>query len=189
MQNLRWFLQAATVVAPACRMCGSPLPAFKPQQAQFGRKSWSRRPACRSRSSSRRTPELIHLADCCMAVSGSVSLELLYQTKPTVILYWIGRLGYFVQDQFRRVKYITLVNLLTARSVLFEGRPRTTPRRTDKILFPEYVTCEDKTLQIAAHVIRWLVDEETREGLVAELAKLKGALVTAALPPLLPTIS
>ena len=27
----------------------------------------------------RRTPELIHLADCCMAVSGSVSLELLYQ--------------------------------------------------------------------------------------------------------------
>ncbi len=25
----------------------------------------------------RRTPELIHLADCCMSVSGSVSLELL----------------------------------------------------------------------------------------------------------------
>ena len=44
-----------------------------------------------------RTPELIHLADCCMAVSGSVSLELLYQTKPTVILYWISRLAYFVQ--------------------------------------------------------------------------------------------
>ncbi len=135
----------------------------------------------------RKTPELIHLADCCMAVSGSVSLELLYQKKPTVILYSIGRLGYFLQNQFRRVKYITLVNLLTARDPFYSKADREQPaRRTDKILFPEYVTCEDKTLQIAAHVIRWLVDEETREGLVAELAKLKarvghgGASATAA---------
>ena len=46
------------------------------------------------------------------AVSGSVSLELLYHATPTVILYWISRLAYFVQGFFRKVKYITLVNLL-----------------------------------------------------------------------------
>ena len=48
---------------------------------------------CRSRSICGKTPELMRLADCCMAVSGSVSLELLYHTKPTVILYWISRVG------------------------------------------------------------------------------------------------
>ena len=41
------------------------------------------------------------------------------------------------------------------------------------MLFPEYLTSGDKSLEIAAHVIRWLVMDETREGLVAELAKLK----------------
>ena len=60
-----------------------------------------------------RTAELIHAADCAMAVSGSVSLELLYHTTPTVILYHISRLAFFVQRFFRKVRYITLVNLLT----------------------------------------------------------------------------
>jgi len=32
-------------------------------------------------------------ADCAMACSGSVSLELLYHTKPTVILYHVSRAG------------------------------------------------------------------------------------------------
>ena len=59
-----------------------------------------------------KTPELMRLADCAMSVSGSVSLELLYHTTPTVILYWIDRFAYFVQVFFRKVKYITLVNLL-----------------------------------------------------------------------------
>ena len=62
-----------------------------------------------------RTPELMHLATCCMACSGSVSMELLYYTKPTVIHYWISPLAYAVQKRFRKVKYITLVNLLSTR--------------------------------------------------------------------------
>ena len=33
-----------------------------------------------------RTPEIIHLAHSCVAVSGSVGLELLYRDKPTVVL-------------------------------------------------------------------------------------------------------
>ena len=33
-----------------------------------------------------RTPEVIELADACLAVSGSVSLELMYRAKPTVVM-------------------------------------------------------------------------------------------------------
>jgi lipid-A-disaccharide synthase len=84
-----------------------------------------------------------------------------------------------MQAKFRRVKYITLVNLLSAKEIFVERRRRKTddeapngPER-DRVLFPEFLTSDDKSLEIAAHVIRWLVVEETREGLVAELAKLK----------------
>ena len=59
-----------------------------------------------------RTAELIAASECTMAVSGSVSLELLYHTKPTVILYYISPLAFFLQKFFRKVRYITLVNLL-----------------------------------------------------------------------------
>src|SRR5262249_22969888 len=40
-----------------------------------------------------RTPEIIHLAHSCLAVSGSVSLELLYRGKPSTMQYrhrWIS---------------------------------------------------------------------------------------------------
>jgi lipid-A-disaccharide synthase len=186
LHNLKWFLQAATVIRARVPDVWFAIAAFKPQHAQLAQELIAKTNAP-VEVFVRKTPELIHLADCCMAVSGSVSLELLYQKKPTVILYSIGRVGYFLQNQFRRVKYITLVNLLTARDPFFTKADREQPsKRTDRILFPEYVTCEDKTLQIAAHIIRWLVDEETRDGLIAELAKLKarvghgGASATAA---------
>jgi hypothetical protein len=107
------------------------------------------------------------------------------------------------------VKYITLVNLLSAKDIFVDrgrgfrnGPERAAPVRKrrfplpygrssktsldrspaddrsssgerDRVLFPEYLTSQDKSLEIAAHVIRWLVVEETREGLIAELAKLK----------------
>ncbi len=188
--NLRWFLRAAAIVrvrVPGVRFA---VAAFKPQHAQFARDR-IRELGLEIDVFVRRTPELIHLADCCMAVSGSVSLELLYHKKPTVILYYIGRLAFWVQSRFRRVKYITLVNLLAAKDIFIrkappvDDMPDTLPQlqgsapssrrrvESDKILFPEYLTCDDMTLELAAQVIRWLLDEEYREGVVAELAKLK----------------
>ena len=41
------------------------------------------------------------------------------------------------------------------------------------MLFPEYLTCEDRSRQIAAHVIEWLTDEAKRSRRVAELVRLK----------------
>src|SRR5262249_39750871 len=149
--------------------------AFKPHQAQFARER-IKETGLDIEVYVRKTPELIHLAECCMAVSGSVSLELLYQKKPTVILYWINRFAYAMQARVRKVKYITLVNLLSARDIFLTRREKVqspqeeTALPADRILFPEFLTCEDKTLEIAAHVIRWLVLDDARDELIAELA-------------------
>ena len=99
---------------------------------------------------------MIHAADCAMAVSGSVSLELLYHTTPTVILYYISPLAFFVQRFFRKVRYITLVNLLTTDD-LFPKRVATYDPDDPVdagVLMPEYLTCEDKSQQVAGHVDR-----------------------------------
>jgi lipid-A-disaccharide synthase len=176
-QNLDSLLRAAAVVKARVPNVRFVVAAFKPQHAEFARERIAET-GLEVEICVGRTPELIHLAECCMAVSGSVSLELLYQKKPTVILYRINRLAYFLQARFRRVKYITLVNLLAAKDIF--NRPSANEAKLDvpapaddRPLFPEYLTSGDKTLEIAAHVIRWLLAEEVREGLIAELAKLK----------------
>lgn len=123
-----------------------------------------------------RTPELIHSADCCLACSGSVSLELLYHAKPSVILYQVSRMAYFVQQQFRKVRYITLVNLLTAEDPS-TARPAAAYDPTDPrdahVLMPEYLACEDKSAQLAGHCIEWLTDADARWRRVAALRQVR----------------
>ena len=41
------------------------------------------------------------------------------------------------------------------------------------VLMPEYLTCEDKSEQVAGHVIEWLTDPAKRAARVAQLAELK----------------
>lgn len=122
-----------------------------------------------------RTPELIAASECTMAVSGSVSLELLYHTKPTVILYYVSPLAFFVQRFFRKVRYITLVNLLVTDD-LFPKKVATYDPNDPvdaKVLMPEYLTCEDKSPQVAGHVIEWLTDPAKRSARISQLAELK----------------
>lgn len=172
--NLTHFLAAAKLIRAQIPRVRFAIAAYKPHQAKLARElvesSGLEIPVF-----VRRTPELIHLADCCMAVSGSVSLELLYGTKPTVILYWISRTAYRVQQYFRRVKYITLVNLLVADELFPVDCSPFDPHSADatKVLFPEYLTCEDKSLQIALHIVEWLTDRQARQQLVGRLERLK----------------
>jgi lipid-A-disaccharide synthase len=123
-----------------------------------------------------RTPELIHAADCCLACSGSVSLELLYHAKPSVILYQVGRVGYFIQSMFRRVRYITLVNLLTAKDIA-GGFPAGIydPKdpRDAHVLMPEYLSYEDRSQQLAGHVIEWLTVPGVRTERASALTELR----------------
>lgn len=176
-QNLHDFLKAAAIVREAVPEVRLAVASFKPHQAEMARREVSAS-GLPVEVYVGKTPELIHLADCCMACSGSVSLELLYQTKPTVILYRISRLAYFVQGFFRKVKYITLVNLLAAEDPFTEDLTPfdSTQKGAEKVLFPEYLTSDDRSLQIATHLIEWLTHPETRQSQVAALAKLKATI-------------
>ncbi|MCL6502168.1 MAG: lipid-A-disaccharide synthase [Pirellulales bacterium] len=173
-QNLAWLLKAATLVHMAVPDVRFAIAAFKPQHAEYARRLAAN---CHLPLDVhvRRTPELIELAECCLAVSGSVSLELLYHVRPTVVLYRLGRVAYRVQGWFRRVKYITLVNLLAARTIFVRRAADFDPHRDggDEMLFPEFLTCEDRTGEMAAQIIRWLVDPLARRERMARLARLK----------------
>jgi lipid-A-disaccharide synthase len=172
-QNLDAFLKAAAVVRARVPDVWFAVAAFKASHAEFARERIAQF-GLPVEVHVQRTPELIHLAECCMAVSGSVSLELLYQKKPTVIQYRVGRIGFALQKQFRRSKYITLVNLLAAKDPLgIAPAKEKAGAAADRVLFPEFLSYEDCSLAVASQIIRWLLDSEQREGLVAELAKLK----------------
>ena len=126
-----------------------------------------------------RTRELIHQASCCLACSGSVSLELLYEGKPTVIHYRISRIADLVQRRCRRCKYITLVNLLKSER-RFERDSAYDPddcRFQDEAPFPEYLTSKDRSAGIARHLIRWLLDAELRQQVVERLEPLRNEFV------------
>ncbi len=103
-----------------------------------------------------RTPELIRLADLAWAVSGSVSLELMMEALPTVILYKLNRFDLWIARPFIKAKYITLVNLLA-----------------DAELMPEYLTGRDVSAELAAWAKTWLDDPAARARATANLATLR----------------
>jgi len=106
------------------------------------------------------TPEVIQSSDCCLMVSGSVSLELLARHKPTVVMYRGSPLLYVLAKLLVRCKYMTLPNLIAGREVMPE--------------FP-FVRRNGATVgKITATLDRWLADpveyEIARHG-VATLAE------------------
>ena len=94
-----------------------------------------------------RTPELIRSADVAWAVSGSVSLELMMEALPTVILYKLNRFDLWIARPFIKAKYITLVNLLA-----------------DEELMPEYLTERDVSDELSGWARTWLDDPVARAG-------------------------
>jgi lipid-A-disaccharide synthase len=103
-----------------------------------------------------RTPEIIELADASIAVSGSVSLELMFRAKPSVIVYRVTPLLRWLARRFVRLSYITLVNLLAKEE-----------------LFPEFMTSEDESDRVAEHVLDWLDDPAKRADLVNRITALR----------------
>ncbi|HEY2786753.1 MAG TPA: lipid-A-disaccharide synthase [Fimbriiglobus sp.] len=103
-----------------------------------------------------RTPEIIDLATCCVAVSGSVGLELLDKAKPTVVVYKVTPTEMWIGRQFRTCKYISLVNLLAGEE-----------------LFPEFLTAKDESTAIADRVTGWLTDDTDRKAVESKLRELK----------------
>jgi lipid-A-disaccharide synthase len=172
--NLGWFLKAARLVRQRVPEARFAVAAFKESQAELVRDQIAGLDLPIEVHVGR-TAELIRASQCTMAVSGSVSLELLYHTKPSVILYYISRPAFFVQSFFRKVRYITLVNLLTTDD-LFPKRVAVYDPADPVdagVLMPEYLTWQDRSRQVADHVIEWLTDPARRDARVAQLAELK----------------
>ena len=130
-----------------------------------------------------KTPELMRVATCCLSVSGSVSIELLSLCKPTVIIYKVSKLEFFVLRFLKRVKFITLTNLLYVCGL--EGEtpfypkgylPKST-KYTDHeralMLFPEYLSDKNCSEDIVRHLTVWFTDEESRLRCIKKLEKIK----------------
>lgn len=127
-----------------------------------------------------RTPELIYSATCCLACSGSVSLELLYHEKPSVVHYRISRAAHWVQSFFRKVKYITLVNLLSRNDLFYEGGYFTydpDAPGAEEVVLPEYLTFRDRSDDMARRIVTWLKDPSTSRQTVQQLRALKQRVV------------
>jgi len=127
-----------------------------------------------------RTRSLIRAARAAIACSGSVSLELLAARVPAVIVYRIGAVAYVVQSWCRHARFITLVNLLTAREPVGPVRgvwraPAEVPTADPDAVYPEYLTVRDPAGQAAAHVVEWLLDEAARERVVDRLDAVAAA--------------
>lgn len=102
-----------------------------------------------------RTPEIIRLAEACVAVSGSVSLEMMHHGTPAVITYRVGPITYALGKRLLKVNSVTLVNLLAG-----------------KTLYPEFVSTTCPAEQLAAPVRTWLTDPIERQRVVGELRRL-----------------
>lgn len=106
-----------------------------------------------------RTPEIIHLAEVCLAVSGSVSLELLHASLPTVTLYKVGPLLHPLVMYFKHARYISLINLLANEEVS-----------------PEFLTQRDEAAPMAAQLIRWLQDEPARQHVKQQMQAIQASV-------------
>src|SRR5262245_28343088 len=102
-----------------------------------------------------RTPEIIELAECCVAVSGSVSLEMMYRRTPALVVYRMRRFDLKMAKMLVKVPYITLVNLLANEEV-----------------YPEFPTDRDPSAAVASRVVELLNDPARREAVVQKLEVL-----------------
>jgi len=113
-----------------------------------------------------KTQELIRAAHVALAVSGSVTMELLANHVPTVVYYKINKFGHFIQRFFRRSRFITLVNMLsvdlfTAGSPYYPKTTKIIPawpteRDIDDMLFPEFLTPHDMSEDAADALLTWI---------------------------------
>ncbi|MBL8848179.1 MAG: lipid-A-disaccharide synthase, partial [Planctomycetaceae bacterium] len=107
-----------------------------------------------------RTPEIIGASDCCLMVSGSVSLELLARGTPAVVIYRGTMLFYLLVHLFVTCEYNTLPNLIAGRGIMpevsFVSQVRHHVRRMTDILDG------------------WISDPETQTAARRVLLRLRG---------------
>ncbi|MCA9049214.1 MAG: lipid-A-disaccharide synthase [Planctomycetaceae bacterium] len=105
-----------------------------------------------------RTSECIEAADCCLMVSGSISLELLARHKPGIVLYRVPRIGRLASRVLMTCRYITLTNLIAGWDVM-----------------PEFISCgspENDIRRMTDCLTRWCADPVSLQNRVADIKAL-----------------
>ncbi len=107
------------------------------------------------------TPQAIASAHCCVAKSGSITMELLWFAKPAVIYYRVPRAEYGIYrfglaTGIARVRYISLPNIAAGRMV-----------------YPELVSWAEATDWMLAHLIPWLTDPAAHDAICREIRRIR----------------
>ena len=129
---------------------------FKPHQQEWIEEYLARHAPLPMATHVGKTPEIIELAGACITVSGSVSLELLWRAKPSVVVYRMGPVGLKVARWLVKVPYMCLVNLLA-----------------EKELYPEFATHRCESGPVSERILRWLNDPAAYSALCDELSALR----------------
>ena len=156
--------------------------AYKPEQAEFIRQILSER-SLDYAVYAEKTPELLRVATCCLGVSGSVSIEALSLHKPLVIIYKISRLEYFALRFLKRVKFITLSNILWVHTLKDEtpfypkgkiaSKTEHTTHERNLMLCPEYLFFDSCQIKNAStHLTNWFSTPELLRETQRNLIKL-----------------
>ena len=111
-----------------------------------------------------KTSEIIELAQVCLMVSGSVSLEVLARKTPAVVVYRINRGFYWFCQVMITCRYFSLPNLIANRPVMPEFAPIDDPRQAID------------TMTDLLH--RWLTDPREYARQQADLARLRDEVAT-----------
>lgn len=111
-----------------------------------------------------RTSEIIAAADCCLMVSGSVSLELLARGTPAVVLYRGSPLTYVLVRLLVTCRYMTLPNLIAGRAVMPE--------------FPFVGHVAEHSLRMADLLDGWISDRDTLAAARQVLTRMRNQIVS-----------
>ena len=106
-----------------------------------------------------RTAEVLELAEVCLSVSGSVSLEMMYRSKPAVMVYRLGAVALLAGRFMMKCTYITLVNLLAKEEI-----------------YPEFLVDRDPSEAVGKRISEWLSDPESLTAVRKKLERVKNAV-------------
>ena len=171
--NLPILIEAADKVAKDSKNVSFAIACYKTKHLELAQQILANRsePFADISIYNERTPELMKTATVCMACSGSVSLELLWHRKPTVIVYKVKWPYMLIQAVVLRTQFITLTNLMAADDI---RKTTWAPSNAqfDDVVMPEYMTTGSPSTKMAAHVSHWLADPVAMQQNVQKLDQL-----------------
>ena len=103
--------------------------------------------------------DLMHICTACVASSGTATLETALMELPTVLVYKLAPVTWFLANLLVHVKYAGLPNLLLNREVT-----------------PELLQDRANAENIVSILLPWLEDEKKREKNVEEIREVRKAL-------------